>query len=93
MFEKEEAERHGCEVVERNEDAGGFMRWEGILPDVRTHAGPPKDDDYHTPAPGEKELPRLLRDDLSLFPRALRALPFNLDDGCYPQTETSRSRD
>jgi hypothetical protein len=29
QFEKEEAERYGCEVVERNEDAGGFMRWEG----------------------------------------------------------------
>jgi hypothetical protein len=49
------------------------MRWDSLLPDVRTHAGPPIDDDFHTPAPGEKVLPKLLRDDLSIFPRALRA--------------------
>jgi hypothetical protein len=73
MFEKEEAQRYGCEVVDRNKDAGGFMRWEGTLPDVRTKAGPPLDDRFHTPALGEKELPKLLRDDLSIFPLALRA--------------------
>jgi hypothetical protein len=49
------------------------MRWERTLPDIRTHAGGPIDDDFHTPAPGEKELPKLLKDDLSILPRALRA--------------------
>jgi hypothetical protein len=73
QFEKEEAERYGCTVVDRKEDEGGFMRWDGTLTDVRTHAGPPIDEEYHTPAPGEKVLPKLLRDDLSIFPRALRA--------------------
>jgi hypothetical protein len=71
-FEKEEAERRGCTVMERKEDSGGFMRSEGALPDVRTHAGPPIDE-LHTPAPGEKELPKILREDLSIFPRTLRA--------------------
>jgi hypothetical protein len=73
QFEKEEAERYGCTVVDRKEDEGGFMRWDGRLPDVRTHMLGPIDDEFHTPHPGEKKLPKLLKDDLSIFPRALRA--------------------
>jgi hypothetical protein len=73
QFEKEEAERYGCTVVDRKEDEGGFMRWEGTLPDVRAHTPGPIDDEFHTRAEGEKVLPELLKKDLSIFPRALRA--------------------
>jgi hypothetical protein len=62
---EEEAERHGCTIVERKEDFGGFLGWEGDLPDLRTHAV--------NDGPGESDLPKLLRDNLSLSPRALRA--------------------
>jgi hypothetical protein len=73
QFEKEEAERYGCTVVERKEDEGGFMRWDGTLLDVRTYTPGPMDDDLHTPHPGESKLPQILKEDLSIFPRALRA--------------------
>jgi hypothetical protein len=62
-FEEEEAYRYRCDIVERQEDARGFVKWEEVLPDLRTHAGHPIDD-LHTPAPGETDLPQILREDL-----------------------------
>jgi hypothetical protein len=71
-FEEEEAERCNCTIVERKEDSGGFLRWEGHLPEFRTDPGPAMND-QRVEDFGETKLPGLLRKDLSIFPRALRA--------------------
>jgi hypothetical protein len=33
-FEAEKASRYNCDIVERKEDCGGFLRWDGNLPDL-----------------------------------------------------------
>jgi hypothetical protein len=73
QFKEEEAERYGCLIVERQHDMGGFLRWEGELPDLRTHPGRAEDHDRHQEDFGEEDLHHLLRVDLSIFPRALMA--------------------
>jgi hypothetical protein len=65
QFEEEEAERYGCTIVERQNDMGGFLRWEGELPDLRSLSKKNEE--------GDKDLHMLLREDLSIFPRALKA--------------------
>jgi hypothetical protein len=65
QFEEEEEARYGCEIVDRQNDTGGFLRWEGELPDLRSKAGPEDE--------GDKDLHHLLREDLSIFPRAFKA--------------------
>jgi hypothetical protein len=79
QFEKEEAEAYGCMIVERDlnskEEGGGFLRWYGNVPDLRSTAPKPsgiiEDDEFHHP--GETEIYDVLRKDLSIFPRALKA--------------------
>jgi hypothetical protein len=63
--EEEEAQRYNCTTTERKEDYGGFLRRDGELSDLRTYSKPADE--------GETDLPKLLREDLSVFPRALRA--------------------
>jgi hypothetical protein len=79
QFEKEEPAVYNCTIQERDpngkNEGGGFLRWYGHIPDLRSHAPRPsgpfdQDDFYH---PGETELHEVLRKDLSIFPRALKA--------------------
>jgi hypothetical protein len=79
QFEKEEAAVYDCQIEERDpnskEEGGGFLRWYGNIPDLRSQAprisGPFDDDQFYHP--GETELHQVLRKDLSIFPRALKA--------------------
>jgi hypothetical protein len=79
QFEKEEAEAYNCRVIERDpnsdEEGGGFLRWYGPVPDLRSNAPKPsgtiEDDEFHHP--GETEVHEVLLRDLSIFPRALKA--------------------
>jgi hypothetical protein len=49
QFEEEEAEVYHCDIVERREDYGGFLRWDGVLPDLRTHKDPKDEDETDLP--------------------------------------------
>jgi ribonuclease HI len=79
QFEKEEAAVYDCTIEERDpnskEEGGGFLRWFGPIPDLRSHT--PRDmgnveyEQYQHP--GETELHDVLQKDLSIFPRALKA--------------------
>jgi hypothetical protein len=79
QFEKEEAEAYNCRVIERDpnsdEEGGGFLRWYGPVPDLRSNvpkaSGTVEDDKFHHP--GETEVHEVLLRDLSIFPRALKA--------------------
>jgi hypothetical protein len=67
QFEKEEAAVYDCEIVERDpnskEEGGGFLRWYGNIPDLRSNAprisGPIDDDQFYHP--GDTELHQALR--------------------------------
>jgi hypothetical protein len=73
QFEKEEAEEYHCTIEERQQEAGGFIRWNGPLPDLRSSSGPVTGDlDAPQPEGDAKVHPPLLSD-LSIFPRTLKA--------------------
>jgi hypothetical protein len=79
QFEKEEAAAYNCTVIERDpnsdDEGGGFLRWFGPVPDLRSNAPKPTGniDDDRFQHPGESEVHEVLLKDLSIFPRALKA--------------------
>jgi hypothetical protein len=74
QFEKEEAEVYGCTIAERQQEEGGFLRGDGPLPDLRSSSRKPSGE-LDAPQPeGERTLHPTLLKDLSVFPRALKAM-------------------
>jgi hypothetical protein len=73
QFEKEEAEAYGCTIAERQQEGGGFLRWDGPLPDLRSNSRRPSGDIKAPQPEGDRDMHPTLLKELSIFPRALKA--------------------